>query len=127
MNRQEEILHQKISEAWTNTHLGFMPNHWELQRLICQWNNAESSKGGAKMVTMGIKKGVADWQWMRDNGISCWIELKTDIGVQSKEQMQFERLCIALGHEYHICRSYLDFWNICGIVPPLQEHELKTK
>lgn len=108
MNRQEEILHQKIAEIWNNNHLpSSNPNR---QRLICNWNNAETKRGGNKMVSMGVKKGVSDWQYMADNGKCIWIELKNETGTQSIEQVQFEKLCHSLGHIYVIVRSIDEMW-----------------
>lgn len=125
MNRKEEILHQQIAEAWRNTHLPITSP--EYQRLICNWTNSETGKSGNKARTMGVKKGISDWQWMRENGKSCWIELKTDEGTQSVEQRQFEALCRRIGHEYYICRDYYQFWDIIGISPPLEQNKLLTK
>lgn len=124
MNRKEEILHQQISEAWNNSHLG---NHPEAQRLICNWTNSESGKSGNKARSMGVKKGIADWQYMADNGRTIWIELKTEDGTQSKEQKQFEALCDLLGHDYYICRDYYSFWEIIGVPIPFQIKQLQTK
>lgn len=118
MNRQEEILHQSISETWNNSHRKGTPEYSQKQRLICQWNNAETKRGGNKMVSMGVKKGVADWQYLKDNGQSLWIELKTETGVQSEDQKRFEQLCLSLGHEYIICRDEQSFWNAINFTPP---------
>ena len=124
MNRKEEILHQKISEAWANTHIF---EHPEKQRLYCNWTNAQSKQYGAKMRTMGVKTGISDWTYMLDNGKSVYIELKTDDGHQSPDQKKFENLCLSLNHTYKIARSYSEFWECCGINEPIPENELKTK
>ena len=126
MNRKEEKIHQQISEAWNNTHIKGTPAHSEKQRLICHWNNAESKRGGNKMVSMGVKKGVSDWQYLADNGHSVWIELKVE-GVQSVDQIRFQEMCKSLGHEYHVCRDYYQFWELCGIAPPMRLEQLLTK
>lgn len=114
MNRLEEILHQKISELWNNGHLSHNP---ELQRLICHWNNAETKRGGNKMVVMGVKKGVADWQYLMPLGRSRWIELKVGDNGQSPDQVKFQRLCESLGHEYYICKTEEYFWELIGWHP----------
>lgn len=119
MNRQEEILHQSISEKWNNTHRKGTPEYAERQRLICHWNNGESKRSGNKMMVMGVKRGVSDWQYLCDNGSSIWIELKTDVGVQSDDQVRFEQLCNKLGHKYIICRDEQSFWNAIGWTPTL--------
>lgn len=123
MNRKEEILHQKISEAWDLTHLY---DHPEKQRLFCIWTNAQSKQYGNKMKTMGVKSGISDWAYISDNGRIIWIELKTEDGHQSPDQKKFQQLCISLGHEYKIARSYNEFWECCGIDIPVPEERLLT-
>lgn len=122
MNRKEEILHQSISETWNNHHRKGTTEYSQKQRLICHWNNAESSNGGNKMISMGVKKGVADWQYLKDNGTSVWIELKTETGVQSEDQKRFEELCRSLGHEYMICRDEKSFWDAIDWHPITTPH-----
>lgn len=123
MNRKEEILHQKISEAWNNTHLY---DHPEKQRLFCIWTNAQSKQYGNKMRTMGVKPGISDWAYMNDNGSITWIELKTEEGHQSPDQIKFQNLCVSLGHQYKIARSYSEFWECVGIEVPIPEDKLLT-
>ena len=123
MSRKEEILHQKISEAWDLTHLY---DHPEKQRLYCNWTNAQSKQYGGKMKTMGVKKGISDWSFIDDKGKTIYIELKTDDGHQSPEQIKFENLCKSLGAKYFIARSYNEFWECCGIAAPVNETELLT-
>lgn len=124
MERKEEILHQKISEAWNNTHTH---DHPEKQRLFCIWTNAQSKQYGGKMRTMGVKTGISDWAYIEDSGLITWIELKTDEGKQSADQIKFQSLCVSLGHKYKIARSYDEFWQCIGIPIPIPENELKTK
>ena len=124
MNRKEEILHQKISEAWNFCHLF---DHPEKQRLFCIWTNAQSKQYGGKMRSMGVKSGISDWAYIQDNGLITWIELKTEIGNQSSDQIKFEKLCAKLGHKYLIARSYSEFWECCGIDEPVKESDLLTK
>jgi len=124
MNRKEEILHQKISEAWNRVHLY---DHPEKQRLFCIWTNAQSKQYGNKMRTMGVKPGISDWAYMNDNGKITWIELKTEEGHQSPDQIKFQSLCKLIGHEYRIARSYNDFWECVGIEIPVPENQLLTK
>src|ERR1700760_1322474 len=129
MNRKEEILHQQISEAWNNSHrIADGPIAYaDRQRLICNWTNSESGRGGNKARTMGVKRGISDWVYMANDGRAIWIELKTDRGEQSREQILFEALCSRYGHSYYICRSYEQFWAIIGIKPPFKQSELLTK
>lgn len=123
MNRKEEILHQKIAEAWDLTHL---KGHPEKQRLFCIWTNAQSKQYGSKMKTMGVKSGISDWAYIQNLGKITWIELKTEDGHQLPEQKDFEKLCETLGHDYRIARSYNEFWECCGIPIPVPEKNLLT-
>jgi len=108
MNQKELILHQQIAVYWHNKYIK-RPEFY--QRLICQWNNAPNKAYGAKMRTMGVKKGVADWQFLIP-GSTIWIELKIGDNTQTPEQVAFENLCNLLGHEYIICRSFVHFLEI---------------
>lgn len=127
MNRKEEILHQQISEAWNNSHLKSSPAYIERQRLICNWTNQDNKRAGGKARTMGVKKGIADWMYLANMGRTIWIELKTEDGMQSQEQIDFQSLCDLLGHEYYICRDYYHFWELIGIDAPFPVESLLTK
>ena len=112
MNRHEEILHQSIAVTWHNK---FRNNPEMFQRLICNWTNQDNGRAGNKARSMGVKKGITDWVYMREYGHVIWIELKVGDNTQSPEQIQFEKLCLLLGHQYVICREYEMFWKIIGI------------
>lgn len=127
MKRLEEILQQKIIEAWNNSHTKIHSSYPERQRLYCVWNNAVNTREGNKMRSMGVKKGVADLAYITDNGQTHYIELKTDIGVQSDDQKEFQSLCDRLGAKYSIVRSYAEFWSTIGISEPQPEHTLLTR
>lgn len=127
MSRKEEILHQQISEAWNNSHRPGSPDYHQFQRLICNWTNSETGKSGNKARTMGVKRGIADWLYLGSGGKSVWVELKTEEGSQSPEQVKFELLCASIGHEYHICRSYSEFWSILAIPEPFPVSKLLTR
>lgn len=122
MKRHEEILHEALAFTWNNMHRGF---HLNIQRLICNWNNGESGRSGNKMLIMGVKKGIADFSYLLDHGRIRWIELKTIGGTQSKEQIQFEQLCLSLGHEYVIARSWDEFWTYLDMPVPEIPDEFK--
>lgn len=72
-------------------------------------NNSQNSIKGAMNKAMGVQSGVSDMCYLKPEGKVVWIEWKTEIGKQSAEQKEFERLCISLGHEYVIVRSEEDF------------------
>lgn len=108
MNRKEEILHQQIAIEWHNTHR-LLP---DFQRLICNYTNQANTRSGNKARSMGVKKGIPDWMYMRENGKICWIELKTEDGSLSPEQVKFRELCVLLNHEYHIIRDFKTFFTL---------------
>lgn len=66
------------------------------------------------MRSMGVKPGVADWQFLIHGG-SIWIELKTETGKQSPDQFKFELLCLSLGHRYEIIRSEDEMFNLISL------------
>lgn len=72
-------------------------------------NNSQNSIKGAMNKAMGVQAGVSDMCFLKPEGKVIWIEWKTEIGKQSNEQKEFERLCIQLGHEYVIVRNENEF------------------
>ena len=56
---------------------------------------------------IGTRKGVPDIlvQW---NGFPVWLEVKTDKGKQSKEQIEFQNDCKKQNIEYYVVRSLKD-------------------
>ena len=90
--------------------------HWntypnERGRLYMNYNNPKNKAHGAVLKGMGLMAGVADLSYLCD-GKMVYIELKTDKGIQSDKQKDFELLAIELGHEYHICRDLEHFKRI---------------
>lgn len=57
----------------------------------------------------GLLKGASDLIVIFPNGKLCFVELKTDKGVQSAEQKDFECRVSSLGYEYHLIRSLDEF------------------
>ena len=55
----------------------------------------------------GCHKGLADLTAMRDGKV-IFIEVKTEKGKQSPEQVQFEKDCIAHGVRYILARGVAD-------------------
>ena len=74
-------------------------------------NNSQNGIKGAMNKAMGVVAGVADMCYLKPEGRVLWIEWKTEIGKQSAEQKQFEKLCHELGHDYIIVRSEEEFFN----------------
>jgi hypothetical protein len=61
-----------------------------------------------KLVTTGMKAGVSDLVVLIP-GRALFVEVKTDIGRQSKEQIDFEADVVALGFQYFLIRSIDEF------------------
>ncbi len=81
-------------------------------RIFAINNNSVNGIKGAMNKSMGVVPGVADMCYLKPEGRTCWIEWKTDAGRQSEHQRRFERICLSLGHEYHIVRSEEEFLRI---------------
>lgn len=57
---------------------------------------------------MGVIPGVSDFAYLIPRSVR-WIEMKTETGMQSEDQEEFQSLVESLGMEYHICRSLEHF------------------
>ena len=72
------------------------------------YNNPPNKIKGAQLKGMGLVAGVADMSYMSAKGL-VYIELKTETGAQSKEQLIFEQVAKSLGYPYHIIRTLEEF------------------
>lgn len=107
-----------------------IPNENNLQAEIYKWfNNTYCLKnmndrglifsipnGGTRNIreamtfkATGLLKGASDLVVIFPNSKLCFVELKTDKGVQSSEQKDFECRVSSLGYEYHLIRSLEEF------------------
>lgn len=76
----------------------------------CNWfaiPNAgrRSLRYGARMKAEGMQRGVADLCFQLPLGRAAWLELKSDDGTQSDEQLGFQAKCERLGHPYGVART----------------------
>ena len=71
-------------------------------------NNPKNGRNGAMLKGMGMVKGVSDLCWL-NKGKFYAIELKTETGRQSKEQVEWQRAIEAQDGEYIIIRSFDEF------------------
>ena len=60
------------------------------------------------MKATGLYKGAADLLVVYKGWVG-FVELKTDTGIQSPAQRQFEAHCIEAGIPYHLVRSLAEF------------------
>jgi hypothetical protein len=87
--------------------------HWntypEQRRTIFHINQkARNAIEGNRMKAMGVVPGVSDMCNLLP-GTVRWIEFKTETGVQSREQKEFQSLVTRLGMEYVIVRTFEQF------------------
>jgi len=76
--------------------------------LCCNLNNSKNKIDGARNKAMGIQKGRSDLV-LYLQAKAYHIEMKTPDGVQSKDQIEWQKLVESQGFEYHICRSLSEF------------------
>jgi hypothetical protein len=70
---------------------------------------ARNAIEGNRMKAMGVVAGVSDLIYLRT---MIFIEMKTETGIQSKEQQRFQQIVESLGYVYVICRSLPHFQKI---------------
>ena len=108
MNREKSEIRLQ-SEAYTNLY----NERPDLRgRIFAINNNSENAIKGAMNKAMGVHEGVADMCFICKSGRVIWIEWKTEIGVQSKAQKDWEKLVTELGHKYIIVKSESEFLKI---------------
>lgn len=79
------------------------------RRLYSNYNNPRNAIAGKIAKAMGLRAGVADLTLMLEGGRVLYIELKTEKGVQRKEQKEFKLLCDSTGAPYHLIRTFDEF------------------
>lgn len=90
----------------------FYPNDWK--RLVCVNNN--SLKANTQGV--GIVPGASDTYWLESMGNIIFIEFKFGNNTQSEKQLQWEQLCLSLGHKYMLCYTEDKFWELINLPKP---------
>lgn len=93
--------------------------HWnnkpaERRRLFHVNQKARNAIEGNRMKAMGVVPGVSDLIYLSTSG-PIFIEMKTETGVQSPDQKEFEKLVTSLGYKYIICRSLNEFIQIFSL------------
>lgn len=81
------------------------------QMLFHVQNKARNAIEGNKFKALGVVKGVSDLILIVNFRV-LFIELKTENGVQTPEQSQFQAKVIQRGHEYFIVRTLSEFQNL---------------
>lgn len=75
-------------------------------------NESEDSYETQKKKNIGLLPGASDTVVCLPGGESLYMECKTNIGVQSPRQKEFQKRIEALGFKYHIFRSIQQFYSI---------------
>lgn len=76
--------------------------------LYHNFNNPRNRVQGARMVAMGLIKGVADLSFLWNKTI-YFIEIKTPEGKQKAHQIKWEELVTSYGFNYYIIRDKEEF------------------
>jgi len=90
--------------------------HWntfpkERGRLFHVNQKARNAIEGNRMKAMGVVPGVSDLIYLTPQG-PVFIEMKTESGTQSGDQVKFQQLVESFGFKYIICRNFESFHQI---------------
>lgn len=72
-------------------------------------NKARNAIEGNKMKAMGVVQGVSDLIYLKPGESVIFIELKTENGIQSTAQKQWQQKVELAGYKYFIVKSLTDF------------------
>lgn len=72
----------------------------------------DNKKEAARLKAEGVLAGVSDLIVISEKKV-FFIEMKTAIGRQNKNQKEFQQKVEKLGFLYFICRSFQEFEKIC--------------
>lgn len=96
-----------MSEADLQQHVVKLLEAYARQE-VCYWHSANGEARhvtiGRKLKRMGVKKGVADLVLIV-SGRAIALELKTEIGTQSKEQAEWQEQFERAGGAYYMARG----------------------
>jgi len=102
----EEQLQQQIVIWFNNTYC--LKSNDQRCMIFSVPNDSSNFMETKRKVNTGLLKGVSDLIVILPNKV-LFIELKTEIGIQSQVQKEFESRVTALGQEYHLVRSLPQF------------------
>jgi len=79
-----------------------------------QWAGLYKGRFGAELAHMGRINGAPDYVFSGKYGC-FFVEVKTPKGIQSENQIIFEKWCVDSGIPYYICRSLKDVEKVLEI------------
>lgn len=87
--------------------------HWNtyphLRKTLFHVNGkAKNAIEGSKFKAIGVVRGISDFVLLLP-GETVYIEMKTSVGVQHKEQKEFEMKVRMQGQRYFLIRSFVEF------------------
>jgi hypothetical protein len=102
--KSEELVQQEIVASFNNE----MPH---LRGTLCyNLNNSVGAKRGRENKFKGLIAGRSDLVFYF-SGTAHMIELKNDVGIQKKDQKEWQEVITAQGFPYVIIRSLEEFWD----------------
>jgi hypothetical protein len=85
-------------------------------RLILQYNNPPNKVMAGILVSMGMRRGVADQVFYSAENIVVWLEYKLKGKKQSEYQKAFELMVKSWGHHYYVIEEEPEiFFNIINL------------
>lgn len=107
----ESKIQQEIYQWFQNTYC--LKHHSPRGMILSIPNGGTRNKMEAiTLKATGLLPGASDLIVITPNGKILFIELKTEKGVQSDVQKDFESRVSALGYEYHVVKSLEQFKSI---------------
>ena len=83
-----------------------IPNGGKRSKITASIMKSEGQKRGVADLFLSIPRNAPLDNWKKHG---LYIETKTDIGKQSKEQKEFQKAVESQGYQYTICRSIEEF------------------
>lgn len=107
----ESSLQQQIYNFFQNTYC--LKHHSPRGMILSIPNGGTRNKTEAiTLKATGLLPGASDLIVITPNGKIMFIELKTETGVQSDVQKDFQSRIELLGYEYHLIRSLTEFQSL---------------